>query len=314
MKKIDFAIQPSANNAMTPSKTPTKASKGLYEFSTRKPTNIPPINETITSFVIIAKAIVNSGITIEIIPYSMSCHHILIYKDYIIMKILLTLFLSLFLAYGENIPNTQQLIVVTTKNWSTPNGKLQRFEKSKGSWKKVGKQISIKLGRNGLGWGIGLHNIPKGAKIIKREGDGKAPAGIFTLKQSFGYKAEAIKYPYSVYKTTDHCVDDSNSKYYNKIIDSTKTKKDYKSFEHMKFAKDYYKYGIVVNHNHIDEKGAVPGAGSCIFMHIKKVPTAGCTVMNEGEMKEIIKWLDASKNPLLVQGTQSVVKELLKKF
>ena len=83
----------------------------------------------------------------------------------------------------------------------------------------------------------------------------------------------------------------------------------------MKFPKDYYKFGIVVNHNHIDEKGAVPGAGSCIFMHIKKVPTAGCTVMNEKEMKEIIlNGLDADKDPLLVQGTDAVVKGLWKKI
>ncbi|SFZ98575.1 Gll0911 protein [hydrothermal vent metagenome] len=228
------------------------------------------------------------------------------------MKILLSLTLSLFFAYGQNIPNSEQIIVVTTKNWSTPNGTLQRYEKSKKSWHKVGKSISIKLGRNGIAWGIGLHNIPKGAKNVKKEGDGKAPAGIFTLKQAFGYKPFNVDYPYTIYKTTDHCVDDSNSKYYNKIVDSRRVKKDYKSFEHMKFPKDYYKYGIVVNHNHIDEKGAIKGAGSCIFMHIKKVPTAGCTVMNEGEMKTIIKWLDASKNPILIQGTKSVVKALWK--
>jgi len=70
----------------------------------------------------------------------------------------------------------------------------------------------------------------------------------------------------------------------------------------------------VVNHNHIDEAGAVKGAGSCIFMHIKKVPTAGCTVMNEAEMKEIIHWLDVDKHPLLVQGTDAVVKGLWKKI
>ncbi len=80
----------------------------------------------------------------------------------------------------------------------------------------------------------------------------------------------------------------------------------------MKFPKDYYKYGIVVNHNHIDEKGSIKGAGSCIFMHIKKVPTAGCTVMNEGEMKEIIRWLDPKDEPLLVQGTVEVVNGLWK--
>jgi D-alanyl-D-alanine dipeptidase len=70
----------------------------------------------------------------------------------------------------------------------------------------------------------------------------------------------------------------------------------------------------VVNHNHIDEAGAIPGAGSCIFIHIKKVPTAGCTVMSEAEMKEIIRWLDEKKYPLLVQGPQKVADQLMKRF
>ena len=230
------------------------------------------------------------------------------------MKILLTLCLALLLTHAQDTSNTKQLIVVTTKNWSTPNGMMQRYERTDKEWQKVGKAINIKLGRNGLGWGIGLHTTPKDAKIIKKEGDGKAPAGIFSLKQAFGYQPFVVEYPYEVYKAIDHCVDDVNSKLYNKIVDSTKVKIDYKSKEHMKFPKDYYKYGIVVNHNHIDEKGVVKGAGSCIFIHIKKVPTAGCTVMSEGEMKEIIKWLDVESEPLLVQGTVEVVDELIKQI
>ena len=227
-------------------------------------------------------------------------------------KILLGLSFVLISLHAQ-IPNTKQLIVVSTKNWLTSNGTLQRYEQTDKKWHKIGKAINIKLGRNGLGWGIGLHTTPKGAKYIKKEGDGKAPAGIFTLKQAFGYQPFVVEYPYEVYKATDHCVDDVNSKLYNKIVDSTKVKIDYKSKEHMKFPKDYYKYGIVVNHNHIDEAGAAKGAGSCIFIHIKKVPTAGCTVMPESEMKEIIKWLDADKDPLLLQGTEDVVKGLWKK-
>ena len=228
-------------------------------------------------------------------------------------KILLGLFFALMTLQAQ-IPDTKQLIVVKTKNWATSNGTLQRFEKQGNSWHKVGKVINIKLGRNGLGWGVGLHTTPKNAKIIKKEGDGKAPAGIFSLKQAFGYAPFKVDYPYKVYKETDHCVDDVNSKLYNKIVDSRKINIDYKSKEHMKFPKDYYKYGIVVNHNHIDEKGSIKGAGSCIFIHIKKVPTAGCTVMNEAEMKEIIRWLDPKANPLLIQGTESVVKNLWKKI
>ncbi len=228
-------------------------------------------------------------------------------------KILLGLSFVL-VSLQAQIPDTKQLIVVSTKNWSTPNGVLQRYERTDKKWHKIGKTINIKLGRNGLGWGIGLHKTPKNAKYIKKEGDGKAPAGIFSLKQAFGYQPFVVEYPYEVYKTTDHCVDDVNSKLYNKIVDSTKVKIDYKSKEHMKFPKDYYKYGIVVNHNHIDEKGAVKGAGSCIFIHIKKVPTAGCTVMTEEEMKEIIKWLDVENEPLLVQGTVEVVDGLMKQI
>jgi D-alanyl-D-alanine dipeptidase len=228
------------------------------------------------------------------------------------MKILLTLCLAIFLSNATDIDKTKQLIVVTTKNWSTSKGVLQRYEKQKDSWKKVGKSINIKLGRNGLGWGRGLHNIPKNAKIIKKEGDGKAPAGIFELKQAFGYAPLNVDYPYRVYRETDHCVDDANSKFYNSIVDSKKVKVDYKSFEYMKFPKNYYKYGIVVNHNNIDEKGSVKGAGSCIFMHIKEIPTAGCTVMKEREIKEILIWLNSKKRPLLIQGTTNVVNNILK--
>jgi D-alanyl-D-alanine dipeptidase len=228
-------------------------------------------------------------------------------------KILLLAILMTVTSYAQ-MQDTKQLIIVSTKNWSTPNGVLQRYEKTDKKWQKVGKAFKIKLGRNGLGWGIGLHTTPKNTKYIKKEGDGKAPAGIFSLKQAFGYAPFKIEYPYEVYRETDHCVDDVNSKLYNKIVDSTKVKIDYKSKEYMKFPKDYYKYGIVVNHNHIDERGAVKGAGSCIFMHIKKVPTAGCTVMTEREMKEVLKWLNAKDSPLLLQGTESVVKQLWEKI
>ncbi|MDQ7083569.1 MAG: hypothetical protein Q9M36_00955 [Sulfurovum sp.] len=224
-------------------------------------------------------------------------------------KILLGLFL-LFITLEAQMPDTKQLIIVSTQNWETSQGVLQRYERGDGQWYKVGKAIAIKLGRNGLGWGIGLHQTPRNAKIIKKEGDGKAPAGLFSLKQAFGYHPFSVEYPYTVYKSTDHCVDDIDSKRYNKIVDSTKAPIDYNSKEQMRFTKNYYKYGIVVNHNHIDEQGAVKGAGSCIFIHIKKVPTAGCTVMNETQMKELIQWLDVKKQPLLLQGTVEVVNGL----
>ncbi len=233
------------------------------------------------------------------------------------MKLVLIFCFSLLLLNAsemkEKALHSGQLLVVTAKNWSTSTATLQRYYYAKENWWKTGKAISVQIGRNGLGWGIGLHETPKGAKIIKKEGDGKAPAGIFKLKQGFGYAPYRVAYPYEVYKETDHCVDDVKSKLYNKIVDSRKIKRDYKSHERMKFSKDYYKYGIVVDHNGItDGAKSKRGAGSCIFIHIKKVPTAGCTAMNEDEIKAILLWLNPKANPLLVQGIRKDVKNLIK--
>jgi len=198
--------------------------------------------------------------------------------------------------------STKQLLVVTTENWSTKNGELQRYEKKGNHWVKVGKKLNVVIGRNGLGWGLGLHKTPKNAKYIKKEGDGKAPAGLFSLKNAFGYQSTTFRmnFPYATYRTTDHCVDDSNSIWYNKIVDSTSTQKDYKSFEHMKLQNSLYKYGIVVNHNPNQKSQA----GSCIFIHIKNKSgkgTAGCTAMSEEEITKVLKWLKEKDNPLLLQ-------------
>ncbi len=224
------------------------------------------------------------------------------------------MFLMFGLACADTLSKSKQLIVVQTKGWNDNSGTLQRYEKDAKGWHKVGERIDVRLGRNGLGWGIGLHHTPKDAKYIKKEGDGRSPAGIFALKQAFGYAPFVVDYPYKVYKETDHCVDDVHSKYYNKIVDSTKITPDYHSMEHMKFPKNYYKYGIVVNHNHIDEDGALPGAGSCIFLHIKEIPTAGCTVMKEEQIKEIIRWLEEKKQPLLLQAPHDVSKALAENY
>ena len=83
----------------------------------------------------------------------------------------------------------------------------------------------------------------------------------------------------------------------------------------MKFPKDYYRYGIVVDHNGItDGSKSERGAGSCIFIHIKKVPTAGCTAMSEDDIKTILLWLNPKANPLLVQGVSGDIKSLIKQI
>jgi D-alanyl-D-alanine dipeptidase len=106
------------------------------------------------------------------------------------------------------------------------------------------------------------------------------------------------------------CVDDPRSRSYNRIVDSRRVPVDYRSYERMKFPSGLYRYGIFVAHN----PGRIPGAGSCIFMHIKRrdgKATVGCTAMSSGEIQRIIRWLDPAKHPLLVQAPREAIRGLL---
>lgn len=207
------------------------------------------------------------------------------------------------------LPKHTQMIIVTSNDYNSSDAKLQRYTFVGSKWQKIGKVLDIKIGKNGMGWGLGLHKTPSNTTIIKKEGDGKSPIGIFELGDAFGYEPFDVKYPYSVMKEYHHCVDDGKSIFYNQIINSNmKIVKDYVSYENMKLPANYYKYGVVVKHN----PNNIPGMGSCIFMHIKSIPTTGCDAMSEDEMKEIIYWIKKEANPILVQAPKSEIDGLLK--
>ncbi|MFK7608338.1 MULTISPECIES: L,D-transpeptidase [unclassified Pseudomonas] len=135
----------------------------------------------------------------------------------------------------------------------------------------------------------------------KREGDGKAPAGIFTFGSAFGYDSTAnTRLPYTVSTDARECVDDSQSSHYNSLVDSSAVSKDWNSSEQMHRKDELYRQGIVVEHN----TSAAANSGSCIFMHIwqsSSTPTTGCTAMDPQNIQQLFAWLDPQKNPLLVQ-------------
>lgn len=230
--------------------------------------------------------------------------------------ILLIIFLKIVLVAGCKIRNnnltithlpekTKQLVVVTTKDFDSNQGLLQRYEK-KEKWEKIGKEINVFLGKNGLGWGLGICELRQG-KNIKLEGDKKAPAGIFELGMAFGYEEEEFKYEYIEVHSNLKCIDDSNSIYYNQILYDNFIEEDYKSFENMRRSDDLYSLGIVVKHN----EEAIRRGGSCIFLHVaNNKPTLGCTSMDKKELREIIEWLEIEKYPLLIQLPKDIFEGL----
>ena len=208
--------------------------------------------------------------------------------------------------------DTKQLILITANSWSSNKAKLERYEKVDDKWLKIGKTKEVFLGKRGLAWGVGEHTTPK-SSLIKVEGDKKSPAGVFKLPMLYSYNKLDISFPYIISKEYYHCVDDSNSRYYNMVVDSKKVKRDYKSFERMKFRKNYYKYALAINHNYFNSKKAIKNRGSCIFFHISNATTVGCTAFKkEKDMKELVTWLKRDKNPILIQAPKSEIKRLLK--
>lgn len=220
------------------------------------------------------------------------------------MKQIAKLFLPLSLTFNF-AHASEQLILIVSDDFNNTHAVLTRYEKEQNSYKHIGEKIIVNIGRSGLAWGIGENGLtPKPDEPLKREGDGKAPAGIFKISKAFGYASTVkTKMPYLQADKELICVDDSNSRDYNKILDKSRSD-DPKSFEWMKRDDDLYKIGLVVEHNSIAKKGA----GSCIFFHIRKsedAPTAGCSAMKEEDLDAIIKWLDPTKEPKVVQIPRS---------
>lgn len=219
-------------------------------------------------------------------------------------------------ADASAVAASSQLILVQARDWQSRAATLTLYSRVPGKgWKQDGAPIPVFLGKNGLGWGRGLHGDPwsstGGGKDgffasgpIKREGDKKAPAGIFRLGFLFGYAPAGRlggKFPYRQMTDANECVDDMDSPLYNQVIDAQAyPARGWKSFERMRRDDDVYSLGLTVEHN---PAAAVKGAGSCIFMHVReKWPyTSGCTSMDRRALERVAAWLDASKYPLLVQ-------------
>jgi L,D-peptidoglycan transpeptidase YkuD (ErfK/YbiS/YcfS/YnhG family) len=232
---------------------------------------------------------------------------------------------------SDAFARSTQMIVVTTSDWNAVEGRLRRYERATvhEEWRPVGDPISIVVGKNGLGWGIGIiatedAQVRSAADPVKREGDGKSPAGVFALGTSFGYASEplrGLKMPYLNLTPSIECVDDPGSKHYNRIVDRSVVAPDWNSSEHMRNAGESYRWGIVVDHNGmVTEDNANPphpGGGSCVFLHIwhrSDQGTVGCTAMPQRELETLLIWLDPALKPLLVQVPEPIYERMINRW
>ncbi len=203
-----------------------------------------------------------------------------------------------------------QLVLVVTDGWDGTQGTLQRFDRAHGKWKAVADPAPVAVGKNGAAWGYGLN--PRQDPLQddapqKREGDNRAPAGVFDLGTAFGYAPHAdTGMPYLATDADDWCIDVEASPLYNNLVNARKVGANAVKGSSEPMRRDLhadgdqrYREGLVIENNPRN----TPSKGSCIFAHLWKAPgepTAGCTAMAPATMDAMLAWLDPKKHPVFV--------------
>lgn len=128
------------------------------------------------------------------------------------------------------------------------------------------------IGRNGLG--------------KTREGDGRTPAGEWRFVYAFGLCEDpGTSFPYIRVDESFYLVDDSSSRFYNQLVSTKYTGRDWSTAEHIVESAEAYAYALAIDYN----KERMPGLGSGIFLHCEEGrPTAGCIAVPEADMRALM--------------------------
>jgi D-alanyl-D-alanine dipeptidase len=201
---------------------------------------------------------------------------------------------------GFTIPKqTKQLVTAVVADWTSTSAQLTLWQRTTSGWERMIEPWPAVIGKAGTAWGIGTSPTREGP--LKKEGDLKAPAGVFAFRMTYGYAEDpprGWRMPYE--QSADlECVDDPASEHYTKIIDRKQVPSDWQSAEQMRRDDDLYEWVLDVAHN----PDAKPGGGSCIFLHVWSGPessTAGCTAMDKPKLEALLAKLDPASQPLYV--------------
>lgn len=215
-------------------------------------------------------------------------------------------------ACSSTVPEScSQAIVGITESWDSSHVSLSLVEKdATGKWRRVLGPMPGRLGRNGSAWGLGLHRTPSGA-YRKREGDGRSPAGIYALGGLWVTNETPVRHdpaiPYTKVGPADLWVTDpAYPKLYNQHVRLNHPAHTPWELKEQMRQTDYpHSIKMLVHHNTVQSVGKpIVGGGSSIFFHIWRrdgaAATAGCTSMEEQNLRALIARLRARRNPVYI--------------
>jgi L,D-peptidoglycan transpeptidase YkuD (ErfK/YbiS/YcfS/YnhG family) len=193
----------------------------------------------------------------------------------------------------HGVGNARQVISVVASGYGTSYATVQAFTKTSSGWKRSFGPWSARIGRHGF--------APPGDK---REGDLRTPSGSYGFSFMFGVQPNpGVRYEYRrVTGDWDVWADDPGTPRYNLWTD-TRTQDAGPSPEPMNNT-PAYNYSAVIAYN----TARTSGLGSAIFLHVSTGgSTAGCVSLPTSELLDLLRWLDPSKAPRIIMGTESSV-------
>ena len=223
------------------------------------------------------------------------------------MRALILLCLSFTSLFSFELPKeTTQAIVGVAKDWNSSHVTLHLYEKNRnGEWSLTSAPWKGRLGASGLAWGRGLNPAPTTSRH-KKEGDRRAPVGVFPLGGAWGYASRSSYHPnlpYSQITTRDLWVEDVPSASYNRHIRlEREPRTPWEKKQQMRQNDHAHSLKLFINHN--AGSATVRGAGSSIFFHIWRgggsKATFGCTTMAPEQLKKMLKWIDPKRKPVYI--------------
>lgn len=223
----------------------------------------------------------------------------------------LFLLLALSAARAAVPADCTQAVVGIADGWDNSRVTLHLLEKDRsGRWQRVLGPVSARLGRNGLVWGLGLHQLPKNARV-KVEGDGRSPAGIFPIGGIWTTNKTPVRHHRNLREVrvgpADLWVSDpATPQLYNRWVRlDHPASSDWEKREQMRQSDYAHSIKLLICHNTPEIRGCpVVGRGSSIFFHIWRdngsKPTAGCTSMAESNLRAIIARIDPARKPVYI--------------
>jgi L,D-peptidoglycan transpeptidase YkuD (ErfK/YbiS/YcfS/YnhG family) len=197
-------------------------------------------------------------------------------------------------ASADAATSSSEVVTVTAPTASSTYATVEAWSRqADGRFKRVAVFTSARVGSQGIG--------------RASEATSHTPAGQFPLSQPFGVRANpGTSLPYLHVDRNDVWTGSTGSviNQHRRCAPGT-CPSGYGAIERLSSYPGPYSYGVFIGYNAPAPygTGAVRGAGSAFFLHVKNAyATGGCVAVAQDQMVWLLRWLRADAHPILSIG------------